>query len=50
MIGGLEMVTTGICGIKRELIIQLETSALTSETDEVIRYRSANRWDVKDAI
>jgi hypothetical protein len=48
MIGGLEMVTMGICGIKRELIIQLETSGLTSETGEIIRYRAINRWDQED--
>ena len=48
MIGGLEMVTMGICGIKRELIIQLETSGLTSETGEIIRYRAINRWDPDD--
>ena len=48
MQGGLEMVTMGSRGIKRELIIQLETSGLTSETGEIIRYRAINRWDDTD--
>ncbi len=48
MIGGLEMVTMGSRGMKRELIIELETSGLTSETGEIIRYRAVNRWDEND--
>ena len=48
MVGGLEMVTMGSRGIKRELIIELETSGLTSDTGEVIRYRAINRWDADD--
>ena len=48
MQGGLEMVTLGSRGIKRELIIELETSGLTSETGEIIRYRAINRWDDTD--
>ena len=48
MQGGLEMVTMGSRGIKRELIIELETSGLTSETGEIIRYRAINRWDDTD--
>lgn len=48
MIGGLEMVTLGSRGIKRELIIELETSGLTSEKGEIIRYRAINRWDDTD--
>ncbi len=35
MIGGLEMVTMGSRGMRRELIIELETSGLTSETGEI---------------
>ena len=34
--------------IKRELIIELETSGLTSETGEIIRYRAINRLDETD--
>lgn len=37
-------------GMKRELIIELETSGLTSETGEIIRYRAINRWDPDDEI
>lgn len=48
MQGGLEMVTLGSRGIKRELIIQLETSGLTSDSGEIIRYRAVNRWDSED--
>jgi len=48
MQGGLEMVTMGSRGIKRELIIELETSGLTSGTGEIIRYRAINRWDEED--
>jgi hypothetical protein len=47
-IGGLEMLTMGSRGIRRELIIELETSGLTSETGELIRYRAINRWDDTD--
>lgn len=48
MIGGLESVTLARRGMKRELIIQLETSGLTSDTGEIIRYRAVNRWDADD--
>ena len=47
-IGGLELMQAGTRGIKRELLIQLETSGLTSETGEIIRYRAINRWDATD--
>ena len=48
MIGGLEMVTMGSRGMKRELIIELETSGLTSDSSEIIRYRAVNRWNSED--
>jgi DNA polymerase III alpha subunit (gram-positive type) len=48
MIGGLEAVTMGARGLKRELIIDLEMSALTPEMGEIIRYRAVNRWDSDD--
>jgi hypothetical protein len=48
MQGGLEMVTMGSRGIRRELMIELETSGLTSQTGEIIRYRADNRWDDTD--
>ncbi len=41
--GGLDSVTVGGRSIKRELIIELRTSGLTSETGEIIRYRAINR-------
>jgi DNA polymerase III alpha subunit (gram-positive type) len=34
--------------LKRELIIQLETSALTPEKGEMIHYYAVNRWDEED--
>lgn len=46
--GGLELMTLGTRGLKRELIIDLETSALTPEKGEIIRYRAINRWDDDD--
>lgn len=48
MIGGLESVTLARRGMKRELIIDLETSGLTSDSGEIIRYRAINRWDPED--
>ena len=46
--GGLELMTLSTRGLKRELIIDLETSALTPEKGEIIRYRAVNRWDEND--
>lgn len=46
--GGLELMALGTRGLKRELIIDLETSALTPEKGEIIRYRAVNRWDADD--
>ena len=46
--GGFELMTLGTRGLKRELIIDLETSALTPERGEIIRYRAVNRWDEDD--
>ena len=46
--GGLELMTLGTRGLKRELIIDLETSALTPAKGEIIRYRAVNRWDEND--
>ena len=48
MQGGLELMTIGTRGLKRELIIDLETSALTPEMGEIIRYRAMNRFDSND--
>ncbi len=46
--GGLELMALGTRGLKRELIIDLETSALTPEKGEIIRYCAVNRWDEND--
>ena len=46
--GGLELYLAGTRGLKRELIIQLETSALTPERGEIIHYYAVNRWDEND--
>ena len=41
--GGFELMTLGTRGCQRELIIDLETSALTPEKGEIIHYRAVNR-------
>jgi hypothetical protein len=46
--GGLELYLAGTRGLKRELIIQLEASALTPEKGEIIHYYAVNRWDESD--
>ena len=48
MQGGLELYLAGTRGLKREPIIQLETSALTPEKGEIIHYYAVNRWDEED--
>jgi hypothetical protein len=48
MQGGLELYLAGTRGLKRDLIIQLETSALTPEKGEIIHYYAVNRWDESD--
>jgi hypothetical protein len=48
MDGGLELYLAGTRGLKRELIIKLETSALTPENGEIIHYYAVNRWDEND--
>jgi DNA polymerase III epsilon subunit-like protein len=48
MQGGLELFQAGTRGLKRELIIQLETSALTPEKGEIIHYYAVNRLDDDD--
>jgi hypothetical protein len=47
-IGGLDLVKAGTRGLQRDLIIDLETSALTPEKGEIIHYRAVNRWDEDD--
>lgn len=46
--GGLELYLAGTRGLKRDLIIRLETSALTPERGEIIHYYAVNRWDEED--
>jgi hypothetical protein len=46
--GGLELYLAGTRGLKRDLIIRLETSALTPEKGEIIHYYALNRWDEED--
>ena len=48
MQGGLELYLAGTRGLKRELIIELETSALTPEKGEIIHFYAVNRWDDED--
>jgi hypothetical protein len=44
----LELFQAATGGLKRELIIQLETSALTPKKGEVIHDYAVNRWDDAD--
>ena len=46
--GGLELFQAGTRGLKRDLIIKLETSALTTEKGEIIHFYAVNRWDEED--
>ena len=46
--GGLELFQAATRSLKRELIIRLETSALTPEKGEIIHYYAVNRWDDDD--
>ena len=48
--GGLELYLAGTHGLKRDLIIRLETSALTPEKGEIIHYYAVNRWDEEDVF
>ena len=50
MQGGLQLYLAGTRGLKRDLIIQLETSALTPEKGEIIHYYAVNRWDEDDVF
>jgi hypothetical protein len=50
MQGGLDLYLAGTRGLKRELIIRLETSALAPEKGEIIHYYAVNRWDEDDVF
>lgn len=44
----MELYPAGTRGWKRDLIIDLETRALTPDKGEIIRYRAINHWDEDD--
>jgi hypothetical protein len=46
--GGLELYLAGTRGLKRDLIITLETSELTRAKGEIIHFYAVNRWDEND--
>ena len=46
--GGLELAVQGTYGLNRDLIMRLETSALTPEKGEIIHYYAVNRWAEED--
>jgi hypothetical protein len=46
--GGLELFQAGTRGLRRDLITELETSALKPEKSEIIHYHARNRWDEDD--
>lgn len=48
MQGRLELYLASTHDLKRDLIIDLETSALTPEKGEIIHYYAVNRWDQGD--
>lgn len=48
MQGGLELMTLGTRGLKRDLIIDLETTALTPDKGEIIHFYAVNRWNPDD--
>lgn len=50
MQGGLELYLAAAHGMKRDLIIELETSALTPEKGEIIHFYAVNRWDEADVF
>lgn len=48
--GGLELALQGMSGCKRDLIIDLETSALSPEMGDIIHFYAVNRWDEDDVF
>ncbi len=50
MSGGLELAMQGAHGIERDLIIEIETSALTPEKGDIIHFYAVNRWDENDVF
>lgn len=50
MQGGLELYLACTRGLKRDLIIELETSALTPEHGDIIHFYAINRMDEDDVF
>ena len=50
MQGGLELYLAAAHGMKRDLIIELETSALTPEKGDIIHFYAVNRCDEDDVF
>jgi len=48
MMGGSDLVKQGLQGVRRDLIIRLDRSALIPEKGEIIRFYAVNRWDEDD--
>lgn len=44
-IGGSELLRQGSVGSRRELLLDLETSALTPQKGDIIRFFAQNRWN-----
>ena len=47
-IGGVELLRQGSDGSRRELLLDLETSALTPEKGDIVRFFARNRWVCDD--
>lgn len=47
---GLELFQAGTRGLERDLIIDLETSALTPDRAEIIYFYAVNCWDEDDVF
>lgn len=50
MQGGLELYLAGTRGIRKEFVVDLETSALTPDKGEIIHFFAVNRWDEDDVF
>ena len=44
-IGGLELLRQGSVASRRELLLDLETSALTPQKGDIVRFFAQNRWN-----
>lgn len=50
MQSGLELYLAGTRGLKRDMIIELETSALTPERGDIVHFYAINRMDEDDVF